>query len=198
MPVPARRLPSWVWVTGLTAGAIAAVGVLTVKAEQGPHPTAAAVRPSASASASAGADAKPSASPKTSPAPSKTDVPDASGTGRRVVYDLSDHRVWLVDADDTARRTFTVWPGTVAPAPGTYTISVRKDATTGSDGVKIEHIIYFSVVSGVNIAFSNAVDGSSPPPAAAGTQTGGIRMAEADGAALWAFGDLGTKVRVVE
>ncbi|MFC4498814.1 MULTISPECIES: L,D-transpeptidase [Streptomyces] len=194
MPVPARRLPSWVWVTGLTAGAVAAVAVLTVKAEQGPHPTAAASRPTARVST----DAKPSASPKASPSPSKTEVPDASGTGRRVVYDLSDRRVWLVDADDTARRTFTVWPGTIAPAPGTYTVSVRKDATTGSDGVAIEHIVYFSVVSGVNIAFSNAVDGSSPPPPASGTQTGGIRMAKADGAALWAFGDTGTKVRVVE
>ncbi|MFI7501351.1 L,D-transpeptidase [Streptomyces sp. NPDC049687] len=194
MPVPARRLPSWVWVTGLTGGAIAAVAVLSVRAEQGPHPTASATRPSASASAGTTA----SASPKPPDSAPKNQVPDASGTGRRVVYDLSDRRVWLVDADDTARRTFTVWPGTVDPVPGSYTVSVRKDATTGSDGVKIEHIIYFSVVSGVNIAFSNAVDGSSPPPAAAGAQTGGIRMAEADGAALWAFGDLGTKVRVVE
>ncbi|WP_340378141.1 L,D-transpeptidase [Streptomyces sp. SS7] len=190
------RLPSWIWVTGLTVGAVAAVGALTVQAERGPHPTAAVGRPSASASAAPGA--KASATPKASASPAATGVPEASGSGRRIVYDLSDHRVWLVDADDTARRTFTVWPGTVAPVPGTYTISVRKDATTGSDGVAIEHIIYFSVVSGVNIAFSNAVDGASPPPAAADAQTGGIRMPKADGAALWAFGDLGTKVRVVE
>ncbi|MET9130081.1 L,D-transpeptidase [Streptomyces antibioticus] len=196
MPVAARRLPSWVWVTGLTAGALAGVAVLTVQADRGPHPTAAAVRPGATASAAPGAEASPS--PKPSAAPARTGVPKGSGSGRRIVYDLSDHRVWLVDADDTARRTFTVWPGTVEPGPGTYTISVRKAATTGSDGVEIEHIIYFSVVSGVNIAFSNAVDGSSPPPAAEGARTGGIRMPTADGAALWAFGDLGTKVRVVE
>ena len=196
--MPARRLPSWVWVTGLTAGAVAAVVVLTVQAERGPHPMASAARSSASASASDKPGGKASPSPKASASPSGTEVPKASGTGRRVVYDLSARRVWLVDADDTARRTFTVWPGTVDPVPGSYTVSVRKDATTGSDGVKIEHIVYFSVVSGVNIAFSNAVDGSSPPPAAAGAQTGGIRMAKADGAALWAFGDLGTKVRVVD
>ncbi|MFJ4620095.1 hypothetical protein [Streptomyces sp. NPDC088812] len=193
MPVAARRLPSWAWVTGLTAGAIVVVGALTVKAEQGPHPTAASVEPSASASASAGT--KPAPAPSASP--TAQSVPDASGTGRRVVYSLEQQRVWLVDADDQARRTFTVWPGTVNPAPGSYTVSVRKGATTGSDGVEIEHIIYFSVQSGVNIAFSNAVDGSSPPPAA-GTRTGGIRMAKADGAALWAFGATGTIVRVVE
>lgn len=191
--MPARRLPSWAWVTGLTAGAIVVVGALTVQADKGPHPTATAAKPSASASASA--DAKPSASP--SPTPKAAPVPDGSGTGRRIVYSLGQDRVWLVDADDAARRTFTVWPGTVDPASGSYTVSLRKDATTGSDGVQIEHIIYFSAKSGVNIAFSNAVDGSSPPPVA-GTQTGGIRMPKADGAALWAFGATGTNVRVVE
>ncbi|MFF9059947.1 hypothetical protein ACIRPQ_33785 [Streptomyces sp. NPDC101213] len=191
MPVPARRLPSWAWVTGLTAGAIVVVGALTVQAEKGPHPTAAAAKPSPSASA----DAKPPASP--APAPKAAPVPDASGAGRRIVYSLGQDRVWLVDADDAARRTFTVWPGTVDPAAGSYTVSLRKDATTGSDGVEIEHIIYFSAKSGVNIAFSNAVDGSSPPPAQ-GTPTGGIRMPKADGAALWAFGATGTNVRVVE
>ncbi|GGR07112.1 hypothetical protein [Streptomyces aurantiogriseus] len=192
MPVAARRLPSWAWVTGLTTGAIAAVAVLTVQADKGPHPTATAARPTASATAGAGS--KPSPSPSAAPA---APVPDGSGTGRRIVYSLEQKRVWLVDADDEARRTFVVWPGTVNPDPGRYTVSLRKDATTGSDGVQIEHIIYFSAKSGVNIAFSNAVDGSSPPPAS-GARTGGIRMAKADGSALWAFGATGTNVRVVE
>ncbi|MEV6177904.1 hypothetical protein ACIHAR_24315 [Streptomyces sp. NPDC052016] len=192
MPVAARRLPSWAWVTGLTAGAIVVVGALTVKAEQGPHPTASTAKPSATAAAGAEPAASPSAT-----TPTAAPVPDGSGTGRRIVYSLEQRRVWLVDADDEARRTFTVWPGTVDPDPGSYTVSLRKDATTGSDGVQIEHIIYFSAKSGVNIAFSNAVDGSSPPPAS-GTRTGGIRMAKADGSALWAFGATGTNVRVVE
>ncbi|MFF8972261.1 hypothetical protein [Streptomyces sp. NPDC014995] len=191
MPVAARRLPSWAWVTGLTAGAIVVVGALTVQAEKGPHPTASAARPSPSAAAGATPASSASATPTAAP------VPDGSGTGRRIVYSLGQRRVWLVDADDEARRTFTVWPGTVDPAPGSYTVSLRKDATTGSDGVEIEHIIYFSARSGVNIAFSNAVDGSSPPPAS-GAQTGGIRMPKADGSALWAFGATGTNVRVVE
>ncbi|MET9380161.1 hypothetical protein ABZY09_03525 [Streptomyces sp. NPDC002928] len=186
--MPARRLPSWAWVTGLTAGAIAVVTVLAMQADQGSRPVAkASSRPSASASASA----------HPTPKPTKTAaVPDGSGTGRRIVYSLGQRRVWLVDASNTTSRTFTVWPGTVSPATGAYTVSTRKDATTGSDGVQIEHIIYFAATSGVNIAFSNAVDGSSPPPAS-GTQTGGIRMPKADGTALWAFGATGTKVTVV-
>lgn len=181
---------SKVWVTGLTVGAIAAVTVLAVQADKGPHPKASAARPSASASAHASTSPKPHAT-------AVAGVPADSGTGRRVVYAVGEKRVWLVDASDKAARTFTVWPGTVSPDPGKYTVSVRRDATTGSDGVQIENIVYFATKSGLNIAFSNAVDGSSPPPAAAGKQTGGIRMAKADGAALWAFGTTSTKVVVV-
>lgn len=177
-----------VWVTGLTVGAIAAVVALAVQADQGTKPSAVATaRPSVSASPS----------PSAQPEPSATAVPDGSGTGRRIVYSLGDKRVWLIDASEAARRTFAVWPGTVAPAPGTYSVSLRRgDPTTGSDGVRIEHIVYFTAVEGVNVAFSNAVDGTSPPPAN-GVQTGGIRMKTADGSALWTFGETGTKVVVV-
>ena len=183
--MPATR----VWVTGLTVGAIAAVAVLAVQADQGPHPTAGKARPNASAS--------PQASPAPSRTPRPAEVPADSGTGRRIVYDLGDRRVWLVDASDAARRTFTVWPGTVSPDPGRYTVSSRTMATQGSDGVQIQNIVYFAAKSGISIAFSNAVDGSSPPPAD-GKQTGGVRMRAADGAALWKFGETGTPVVVVD
>ncbi|MFD3732640.1 hypothetical protein [Streptomyces sp. NPDC058632] len=190
------RLPSWAWVTGLTTGAIAVVAVLGVQADQGTKPTASTSRPSTPAT---DPDAKPSAGPgdEEEAEPKEPAVPADSGTGRRIVYSLDTQQVWLVDASDAPRRFFEVWPGTVAPDPGTYTIGTRTEATTGSDGVEIEHIIYFAAKSGVSIAFSNAVDGSSPPPAE-GRQTGGIRVAKADGEALWTFGTAGTTVRVVE
>ncbi|MGP4044125.1 hypothetical protein [Streptomyces sp. 2A115] len=188
MSVPARRLPSWVWVTGLTVVALVVVAVLAVRADKGAQPTASA-KPKPSASA------QTSASPKE---PEVVAVPDGSGTGRRVVYSLNQRRVWLVDASDASRRTFTVWPGTVSPGLGTYTVGTRREAATGSDGVEIENIVYFTVASGINIAFSNAVDGSSPPPPASGVQTGGVRMRAADGDAVWKFGTEGTTVAVVE
>ncbi|MEU6403074.1 hypothetical protein [Streptomyces sp. NPDC046985] len=181
------RIPSWAWVSGLTAAAVVAVGVLAAKADQGPHPTAG--RPAASASASA----RPSAAPKP-PAPPA--VPAGSGTGRRIVYSLGQKRVWLVDASEKPSRILPVWPGTVNPDPGAYKVSLRRRSTTGSDGVAIEHIVYFAAKSGHSVAFSNALDGASPPPAA-GKQTGGIRMAAADGAALWAFTSAPTTVTVV-
>ncbi|WP_055512579.1 L,D-transpeptidase [Streptomyces aurantiacus] len=190
MPVPARRLPSWAWVTGLTAVALVLVAMLAVRAEDGPQPTA-----SASKKPSPSASAKPSTSPDDA---KPVAVPNGSGTGRRIVYSLAQKRVWLVDASDAARRTFAVWPGTVGPAPGTYTVGTRRETTTGSDGVKIENIVFFAISSGVNIAFSNALDGSSPPPPVSGTQTGGVRMKAADGDAVWKFATAGTTVAVVK
>ncbi|MBJ6639129.1 hypothetical protein H4K36_16890 [Streptomyces sp. DHE7-1] len=185
----AARLPSWAWVSGLTVAATAAVVALGVQAEHGPHPTASAVRPSASASPRphASADPKPSGPPA---------LPDGSGSGRRIVYSVGAKRVWLVDATGHAARTFTVWPGTVSPPPGRYSVTLRTQSLKGSDGVEIEHVMYFTKVEGVNIAFSNALDGSSPPPAG-GQKLGGIRMHKQDGAALWSFGDTGAKVTVV-
>jgi hypothetical protein len=162
------------------------VTVLAVQADQGPQPAATSAKPSVSASA----EPTPSAS-----VPAR--VPDGSGTGRRIVYSLGEKRVWLVDASEATRRTFAVWPGTVSPDPGTYTVSSRTEATTGSDGVRIEHIMYFAAKSGVSVAFSNAIDGASPPPADSGAKTGGVRMRKADGTALWAFGTVGTTVTVV-
>jgi len=185
----AARLPSWAWVSGLTVAATAAVVALGVQAEHGPHPTAAAAGPSASASPRphVSADPKPSAPPA---------LPDGSGSGRRIVYSVGEKRVWLVDATGLAARTFTVWPGTVSPQPGRYSVTLRTQSLKGSDGVEIEHVMYFTKVEGVNIAFSNALDGSSPPPAN-GQKLGGIRMHKQDGAALWSFGDTGAKVTVV-
>lgn len=185
------RIPSWAWVSGLTAAAVAAVMVLAVQADQGPHPTATAAHPRTSAPAGA----HPStAAPKHTPPPA---VPPASGTGRRIVYSLAHKRVWLVDATDKTPRTFTVWPGTVSPDPGTYKVSLRRRATTGSDGVQIEHIVYFASKSGLSVAFSNALDGSSPPPPS-GTPTSGIRLAKSDGTALWTFTATATTVTVVK
>lgn len=177
-----------VWVTALTVGATAVVVALAVQADKGAKPTATATPPSASATAS----------PKPAESAKPARVPDGSGTGRRIVYSLGQKRVWLVDGSEATRRTITVWPGTVDPEPGSYEVGTRAAATKGSDGVAIEHVVYFAAQSGVNIAFSNAVDGSSPPPPEAGALTGGIRMKAADGSALWAFGTAGTTVTVVE
>jgi hypothetical protein len=113
-----------------------------------------------------------------------------------VVYSLAAKRVWLVDQDNEATRTFVVAPSAVSPAPGAYAVTSRTGEVVGSDGVQIEHVVRFTSVDGVGIGFSAAVDGSmkSPDPT---LKTGGIRQSRADGDALWAFATLNTKVVVV-
>nr|WP_164540886.1 L,D-transpeptidase [Streptomyces abyssomicinicus] len=190
----ARGLPTWAWVTGLTSAAIVVVIGLAVQAGSGPRPAALDDRPAASAS-----DAprpRKSLPAEGEDAPSAASVPRDSGTGRRLVYALEADRVWLVDAGDKALRSFTVWPGTMDPEPGEYEAGTRTAATTGSDGVAIEHVVYFAFSGGVNFAFSHAEDGASPAPAG-GKQTAGVRMPVEDGTALWEFASTGTPVVVV-
>ncbi|MEK2471924.1 hypothetical protein [Streptomyces noursei] len=183
-------------VTGLTAAALIAIGVLGFQASASASGPLTPVRGDARA-ADKQPDARDQHDKKDKP-PAPVPVPAQSGTGKRVVYALGAKRVWLVGANGTAQRTFNVTPSTVHPAPGTYPVSSRSVSVTGSDGVAIEHVVRFAGVDGVAIGFSAAVDGSTPTPSgASGKKTGGIRESREDGAALWDFAVRGVKVVVV-
>ncbi|PNE35874.1 hypothetical protein [Streptomyces noursei] len=183
-------------VTALTAAALVAIGVLGFQASASASGPLVPVRGDARA-ADKQPDARDQHDKKDKP-PAPVPVPAQSGTGKRVVYALGAKRVWLVGANGTAQRTFTVTPSTVHPAPGAYPVSSRSVSVTGSDGVAIEHVVRFAGVDGVAIGFSAAVDGSTPTPGgASGKKTGGIRESREDGAALWDFAVRGVKVVVV-
>ncbi|WP_244501185.1 hypothetical protein [Streptomyces sp. TP-A0874] len=178
-------------VAGLTALALAGVGFLAYQAAASAPEHPGKSRPSTSATPDGD---KPGGRHKKKPPPA---VPAASGTGLRVVYSLSDQRVWLVGADEQPLRTFEVAPSTVSPPPGEYTVFSRTAATTGSDGVPIENVVLFTAVEGVVVGFSAAVDGSTPV-ADPNLRTGGIREGRADGSAMWKFATEDTKVVVVD
>ncbi|MFB9461593.1 hypothetical protein [Streptomyces cinereospinus] len=177
-------------VTGLTAAALTAVAFLayqaaaTVPAELGASPDAPGASPVVTASKA----------PRDSRNP--TALPGGSGTGERVVYSLDDDRVWLVGPRNTVQRTFRVMPSAVDPAPGTYAVMSRSGATTGSDGIPVEHVVRFTSVDGVVIGFSAATDSSAAPPDPA-VRTGGIRQTREDGDAMWQFATIGQKVVVI-
>ncbi|MFI8827400.1 L,D-transpeptidase [Streptomyces sp. NPDC053431] len=180
------------FVAGLTAAALAAVGFLAYQASaSAPSPAELAARPTTPSTA-------PSAAASDRPKPPKDPLalPAGSGTGERVVYALSERRVWLVNAKNQVTHTFSVMPSTVSPAPGAYAVTSRSGAVRGSDGVQIEHVVRFATVQDVSIGFSAAVDGSTPTPDPS-RKTGGIRMKRADGDALWTFAAIGAKVVVV-
>lgn len=179
------------FVAGLTAAAVAAVAFLAYQASaHAPADVSAKPRtPNAAPSAAAtGGPAKQAKDPLA--------VPANSGTGARVVYALTERRVWLVDAKGQATHTFSVMPSTVHPVPGAYSVTSRSGSVRGSDGVRIEHVVRFASVEDVTIGFSAAVDGSLPTPDPA-RKTGGIRMKRADGDAMWTFASIGAKVVVV-
>ncbi|MEW1633922.1 hypothetical protein AB0469_07600 [Streptomyces sp. NPDC093801] len=178
-------------VAGLTAAAIAAIGFLGYQA----HATA----PAHPAKAAEKAPAAPQQqAPAQQDAAKPAVLPAESGAGQRVVYSVSQKRVWLVAADGKDPKTFTVVPSTVQPAPGSYLVNSRAGTVTGSDGVPIEHVVRFASSSeGIAIGFSARVDGALPQPDPA-KKTGGIRMSRADGDAMWAFALYNSKVVVVQ
>ncbi|MEU0741042.1 hypothetical protein [Streptomyces sp. NPDC006134] len=177
-------------VAGLTAAALATVGVLayqasaTVPADLGKPRSAAAPAPGPGATGAPRDERDPTA------------LPADSGQGERVVYALGADRVWLVGADNRVQRTFEVAPSSVDPAPGSYAVTSRSKSVTGSDGVPVEHVVRFTSVDGVVVGFSAAVDGSMPSPDPA-VRTGGIRETRADGDAMWQFATIGQRVVVV-
>ncbi|MEU6013161.1 hypothetical protein ABZ826_03610 [Streptomyces sp. NPDC047515] len=178
---------------GLTAAALAAVGFLAYQASANAPDSVAAPKPKVSSSAPATGHDKPKDKKKPPAA-----LPAGSGTGKRVVYALEDRQVWLVDEAGKVTRTFEVMPSALNPKPGTYQVGTPRQGppTKGSDGVMIEHVVRFTMVDGVSVGFSAALDGSmeSPNPA---LKTGGVRMSRADGNAMWEFATVRTTVVVV-
>ncbi|MGV9556541.1 hypothetical protein [Streptomyces sp. NPDC003401] len=173
------------FVAVLTAAAVATVGFLAYRASASVPADLAAPRADVAATTKAPRDTR-----------NPTALPAGSGTGARVVYSVADDRVWLVTAGGRAERTFRVAPGSVDPLPGTYAVTSRSGAVTGTDGTPIEHVVRFTGVKGVSIGFSAAVDGSTPAPDPA-RRTGGIRVSRADGNAVWKFATIGRQVVVI-
>jgi hypothetical protein len=182
-----------VTVAGLTLGALAVVALLAVQAD-GTAATA-AVQPSPAAPASTAA---PSPSAAASPVLAPLPAAAAKGTTRRVVYSIGARQVWLVDPkkDPQVVAAFSVEPGSVNPAPGSYAVYSRSAASGGTDGRPVEHVVRFTQQGGTVFGFSAAVDGATPAADPNG-RTGGIRSTRQDGQTLWDFAPTGTRVLVL-
>ncbi|MFH8338880.1 hypothetical protein [Streptomyces sp. AM6-12] len=177
-------------VAGLTAAAVGVVGFLAYEASA-TVPAGLGGRPAANGSPGGQA----TKAPRDQHHP--TALPSGSGKGERVVYSVDDDRVWLVSVGNRVLRTFRVHPGTVDPPLGTYWVTSRSHAVTGTDGIPIEHVVRFTAVDGVTIGFSAPATTDAVPAADASTRTGGIRESRADGAAMWNFATIGERVLVI-
>jgi hypothetical protein len=181
-----RGIPSWATVTGLTGGALAVVCVLAIQANGSPEKPTAATRPTPHPSATA--------KPTTPQAPPP--VPQGGDTGKRIVYSVSQNRVWVVPKTG-AVASFLVQPGTVPAKPGVYYVSKRKPTGVGTDGVNIEHAVYFEYTAETWVAFSAPVDDKvvAPDPS---LHTGAVRAHRADALKIWDNTVKGSTVVVVK
>lgn len=131
-------------------------------------------------------------------------VPDGSGEGRRVVFDQSAQRVWLVGGHGRAQRTYLV-SGSVEDNldPGTYEVYSRSMKAWGiDDGGTMKYMVRFAYGKRAAIGFHDIPVKDEEPvqtKAELGTalSSGCIRQWRPDAKALWEFAPLGTTVVVV-
>jgi hypothetical protein len=135
-----------------------------------------------------------------------TDLPASSGTGKRVVFDISDQRVWLVDpadGEDEVERTYLV-SGSLTDNldPGSYEVYSRSERAWGiEDSGTMRYFVRFAHGDNAAIGFHDIpVDGGSPVQRVDQLGTplshGCVRQRRADAIALWRFAPLGTRVVV--
>ena len=131
-------------------------------------------------------------------------VPDDSGDGRRIVFDQSDQRVWLVDDDEDVERTYLV-SGSLYDnlEPGTYSVYSKSEQAWGiDDSGTMEYFVRFTEgTNGAAIGFHDipidngelvqTVDELGTPQS-----HGCVRQERADAIALWEFAPVGTEVDV--
>jgi hypothetical protein len=131
-------------------------------------------------------------------------LPAASGEGRRIVFDQSDQRVWLVDADDVVERTYLVSGSRLNNLrAGSYRVESRTRHANAFDGSgTMEYFVRFTTGRNAPIGFHTVpVDHNGQleqtrdelgTPRSAGC----VRQWSDDAVALWEFAPIGTRVVV--
>jgi L,D-transpeptidase catalytic domain len=138
------------------------------------------------------------------PAGETLPVPSASGQGRRIVFDMSEQRVWLVAGSGSVRRTYPV-SGSLTDnlQPGTYSVYSKSLHAWGiEDSGTMQYMVRFAHGANAAIGFHDipVLNGALVQTRAQlGTPRshGCIRQWRPDAKALWAFAPVGTKVVVV-
>jgi lipoprotein-anchoring transpeptidase ErfK/SrfK len=155
----------------------------------------------------------PSKSPSSDPG--KTDRPEAgtwplpenSGEGKRIVYDLDDNYVWLVDEDNEVKRSYLV-SGTKFGQlkTGTYEIYKKRLHTTSYHGIETMNymVSFYKTPKGNGIGFHDIpefIESGEPVQTldqlGTSLSDGCVRQARPDAKALWEFSKEGMEVVVV-
>jgi len=134
-----------------------------------------------------------------------TALPPDSGTGRRVVFDQSGQRVWLVNAAGQVVRTYLV-SGSLTDnlQPGTYSVYSRSRWAVGVDDSGVmQYFVRFAHGDSAAIGFHTIPTKNGEPLQSRdllGTPQshGCIRQDEPDAIALWRFAPVDTTVVVTD
>jgi lipoprotein-anchoring transpeptidase ErfK/SrfK len=132
-------------------------------------------------------------------------LPPRSGSGRRVVFDMSEQRVWLVTPADRVRRTYLVSGSAVANlGPGHYEVYSRSRHAVSYDYEEtMRYMVRFTQGERAAIGFHDIPRDDRGRPVQTRAQlgtplsSGCIRQARPDAVALWRFAGVGTSVVVV-
>ena len=145
----------------------------------------------------------PEEQPQPAPAPEYPPLPEGSGSGRRVVYSVSQQRVWLVEADENVSASWLVSGRRGIPKPGTYSVFSRSRWSSANGGrVRMEFMIRFVRTRGLAIGFhSIPVDRRGRPiqseeELGQPRSKGCVRQRRADAEHLWNWAPEGTAVTV--
>jgi hypothetical protein len=142
--------------------------------------------------------------PEDSPHQSEPGLPPKSGKGERIVFDMSDQRVWLVDGSGQVERTYLV-SGSLHDnlQPGTYEVYSKSPTAVSFDGNEtMKYMVRFAHGENAAIGFHDVPrdpDGSLVQTKAElgePQSAGCIRQWSDDAKALWNFADVDTKVVV--
>ena len=147
----------------------------------------------------------PSSAPASAPSrpESSAALPPESGSGKRMVFSISQQRVWWVDASGEELRTALVSGRANTPQIGTFQVYSKTEHATGLDGSKMDYFVRFTKgPQGWAIGFHNIprVNGEPVQSEEQLGQTlshGCIRQAEADAVFTWNFLEIGSTVVVI-
>jgi len=147
---------------------------------------------------------QPSSKTSAPAGPTEVALPPASGEGRRVVFDMSDQRVWLVGSAGNVQRTYLVSGSKHDNLdPGHYEVYSRsRHAVSYTYEETMRYMVRFAEGDTAAIGFHDIPRDQQGDPVQTRAQlgrrlsSGCIRQARSDAIALWRFADVGTAVVV--
>ncbi|HEX6338879.1 MAG TPA: L,D-transpeptidase [Jiangellaceae bacterium] len=138
--------------------------------------------------------------------PARAPLPVDSGSGKRVVFDITGQQVWLVNSDNEVERAYLVSGSRYDQLePGTYDVfSVSRHTTSWTGSETMEYMVRFHRGKNANIGFhdipvktSTGEEVQTLSELGTPLSDGCIRQDVEDAKALYEFAPVGTTVVVV-